>query len=245
MQTITLLETREAAPGQHLLTFTRPDGWAFRAGQFARIGLASTDPAASDPVFRAYSIASAPTETLLRFLVKRVEGGQLSPRLTALTPGAEVLLDGDAQGNLLPERIPGGTDLWLLATGSGLAPFLSLLADRAARAAWPRTTLVIGARTRAETDGLAALAREVAAEGDRILTAASREDGELTGRLPALLESGDLEKAAGLTIAPDNTRVLLCGNPDFIKAMRALFKSRGLVSPRFGKPGQLLVESLW
>ena len=50
MQTITLLETREAAPGQHLLTFTRPDGWAFRAGQFARIGLASTDPADSDPV---------------------------------------------------------------------------------------------------------------------------------------------------------------------------------------------------
>ena len=242
MQTITLLENRSAAPGQHLLTFTRPEGWPFRAGQFARLGLSESG---SEPIFRAYSIAGAPDEPVLRFLVKHVEGGALSPRLTSLRKGSEVLLDGDAQGNLLPERIPGGSDLWLFATGSGLAPFLSLLSDRSARSAWSRTVLVIGARTLAETEGLKALAQERAAEGDLILTAASREDGPLTGRLPALFESGALEAAAGLAISPEASRVLLCGNPDFIKAMRALFKARGMVSPRFGKPGQLLVESLW
>lgn len=242
MQTIKLLETRLAAPGQHLLTFTRPDGWTFRAGQFARLGLPVPG---SEPLFRAYSIAGAPDEPVLRFLIKHVEGGALSPRLTLLPTDAEVLLDGEAQGNLLPERIPGGSDLWLFATGSGLAPFLSLLSDRSARAAWSRTVLVIGARTLAETEGLKALALERAAEGDLILTAASREEGPLTGRLPALLESGEIEAAAGLTLSAEASRVLLCGNPDFIKAMRALFKARGMVSPRFGKPGQLLVESLW
>ena len=119
MQTVKLTSRREVAPAVYELLFTRPEGWTFEAGQFARIGLAADG---DEPVFRAYSIAGSPKAEGLRFLVKSVEGGALSPRLCALNPGDEVLLDGEAQGNLLPARIPGGDTVWMLATGSGLAP---------------------------------------------------------------------------------------------------------------------------
>ena len=105
MQTVKLTSRREVAPAVYELLFTRPEGWTFEAGQFARIGLAADG---DEPVFRAYSIAGSPKAEGLRFLVKSVKGGALSPRLCALNPGDEVLLDGEAQGNLLPARIPGG-----------------------------------------------------------------------------------------------------------------------------------------
>lgn len=242
MQTLTLTSRREVAPAVFDLLFTRPENWTFKAGQFARIGLPVEG---AEPVFRAYSIAGSPEAPGLRFLVKTVEGGALSPRLTALNPGDEVLLDGEAQGNLLPERIPGGDEVWMLGTGSGLAPFLAMAGDEKTLAPWKKRVLVIGARTREEVERLAAWARTQAKVPLTILAAASREEGELSGRIPALIESGALEAKAGCLLTPESARLLLCGNPDFIRETRALMKARGIVSPRFGKPGQLLVESLW
>ena len=242
MQTVKLTSRREVAPAVYERLFTRPEGWTFEAGQFARIGLAADG---DEPVFRAYSIAGSPKAEGLRFLVKSVEGGALSPRLCALNPGDEVLLDGEAQGNLLPARIPGGDTVWMLATGSGLAPFIAMTGDEGTLGAWKKHILVIGARTREEVDRLAAYAESEARIPLTILTAASREAGELTGRIPALIESGALEAKAGAAFTPESARLLLCGNPDFIRETRALMKARGIVSPRLGKPGQLLVESLW
>lgn len=242
---LTLTDSRLVGPALFELTFTRPDDYDFEAGQFARLGLALDG---AEPVFRAYSIASAPEEPVLRFLIKAVDGGVLSPKLTALKPGDTVRLDGPAQGTLLPARIPGGEALWCIATGSGLAPFLSVIGSEAAAEAWPQVYVVIGARTHAETRALRTLAQSRARRPVTILTAVTREadpEESLAGRLPALLAEGALEKALGTTITPDNARVLLCGNPDFTKAMRAELKTRGLVSPRFGKPGQVLVEALW
>ena len=154
MQTVKLTSRREVAPAVYELLFTRPEGWTFEAGQFARIGLAADG---DEPVFRAYSIAGSPKAEGLRFLVKSVEGGALSPRLCALNPGDEVLLDGEAQGNLLPARIPGGDTVWMLATGSGLAPFIAMTGDEGTLGAWKKHILVIGARTREEVDRLSAL----------------------------------------------------------------------------------------
>lgn len=242
MQTLTLTSRREIAPAVFELLFSRPEDWSFKAGQFARLGLPVEG---ADPVFRAYSIAGSPEAPGLRFLVKSVEGGELSPRLTSLNPGDEVLLDGEAQGNLLPERIPGGDAVWMLATGSGLAPFMAMTGDDKTLAPWKKRVLVIGARTREEVERLAAWAESQAKVPLTILAAASREDGELSGRIPALIESGALEAKAGCALTPESARLLLCGNPDFIRETRALMKARGIVSPRFGKPGQLLVESLW
>ena len=158
MQTVKLTSRREVAPAVYELLFTRPEGWTFEAGQFARIGLAADG---DEPVFRAYSIAGSPKAEGLRFLVKSVEGGALSPRLCALNPGDEVLLDGEAQGNLLPARIPGGDTVWMLATGSGLAPFIAMTGDEGTLGAWKKHILVIGARTREEVARQAAYAESV------------------------------------------------------------------------------------
>lgn len=246
MLTITLREKRAVAPRLTELTFTRPEGWAFEAGQFARLGL-NVDGA---PVMRAYSIASSPKEDVLRFLVTEVPEGSLSPRLHELEPGTEVLLEGDAQGNLRPARVAGGKTLWLLATGSGLAPFLSIVHDEATWKIWQDIVIVESVRTLEE----AAPARELT---DRpfpgeltIVVATTREEdedrqGDLSGRITELLTTGELEDHVGKKITPEDARVILCGNPEFIEATRAILKTRGLTSPRFGKPGQLLVESFW
>lgn len=247
MNTIKLVEKRAVSPQMTELTFTRPQGWTFKAGQFARLGLAVGE---AEPVFRAYSIAAAPCEDKLRFLITSVAEGALSPKLAALQPGDEVLLDGDAQGNLNPERIEGGETLWLLATGSGLAPFLSILHDEATWQRWKDVVVVESVRT--FEDG--ARARDLADEqfpGDiTVVIATTREEdpermGDLSGRLTELIDTGDLEAHVGRKLEPEVARVLLCGNPNFIEATRALLKTRGFVSPRLGNPGQLLAETFW
>lgn len=255
MQTLHLIERRVLTPRQHWLRFEKPEGFTFKAGQFARLGLPNPEKP-GEFIWRGYSIASAPNEKTLDFLITCVLGGQLSPRLTALEPGQEALLDGEAAGALTPERVPGGRTLWLLATGSGLSPFVSILKDPASCAAWDDIVLVLSARTRED----AAPARMLAAgelgalpPGCRpaVFLALTREakinweDGELSGRIPALIECGALEAAAGRKLVPEDARVLLCGNPGFIDETRKALKARGIVSPRFGKPGQLVVENFW
>lgn len=242
METITLQSKRALTDSLFELVFERPQDWSYQAGQFARLGLPQEG---DEPIFRAYSMSSTPEEKTLSFLIKCVQDGQLSPRLTSLEVGESVLLDGDAQGNLLPERIPGGEVMWFFATGAGLAPFLGLLKEKTALASWPRIVLALSARTLAEANALSALATATRHPALMILPATTRETSTLQGRLPALLESGVLEERAGARLEPDVSRAMLCGNPDFIKDMRALLKTRSMVSPRFGKPGQLLVESLW
>ena len=114
MQTIKLLSRRKAAPTLFVLEFERPADYSFRAGQFARLGM-ELEPGAA-PVIRGYSIASAPEAPTLEFFITAVKDGQLSPKITALEPGQSVMLDGPAEGSLTPDRIPGGSTLWLLAT---------------------------------------------------------------------------------------------------------------------------------
>lgn len=241
MQRLTLLSNTVIADGLYELSFEKPADLTFKAGQFARLGLESEGAA---PVFRAYSIASAPEADDIRFLVKCVTDGQLSPRLTAMKPGDTVLLDGAPDGNLMPARIPGGDALWLIVTGSGLAPFLAMLENDTTKD-WAAVYVVIGCRTVEEAEGLKALTLKRTTRPVTVLTATTRETSKLTGRLPDLFEAGQLEKAADTQIDAESSRVLLCGNPGFTKSMRAHLKTRDMVSPRFGKPGQVLVEALW
>lgn len=242
MQTLTLLSRRPVSDSLTVLEFNRPEGWDYACGQFARLGL---DLGGEEPVFRAYSLASAPSENVLRFLVKTVTGGTLSPRLAALEPGDTVLLDGNAEGNLFADRIAGGTTLWMLATGAGLAPFMAYFKEKNAIARFSRIHVVIGARTVKDAEALADLVRPLADDRVSIITTVTREDHTLTGRITDLIDSGRLEDAAQCPLCPEQGRYMLCGNPAFVQDTRNLLKARGIVSPRFGKPGQLIVETLW
>ena len=209
MQKIKLISRRLAAPTLHVLQFERPDGFTFKPGQFARLGLPAQSEGA-DPVIRGYSIASAPENPVLEFFITEVEGGALSPRICALEPGDEVLLDGDAEGALTPSRIPGGDTLWLLATGSGLSPFASIIRSSAVWDAWKDIVLVESVRKIEE----AALARELVLSlpADRrpklIVTTTREEDparqGDLTGRIPIFSNQEPLKRRPVVKSRPKN-----------------------------------------
>ena len=223
------------------LQIERPDGYAWQLGQFARIGL----NVAGEEVFRAYSIASTPESDTIDFFIAHVTDGALSPRLHALKAGDELLLDTEVNGTLLPSRLEeGGKYLWLMSTGTGVAPFIAMLSDRALLDQYERVILVHGVRT---WDESGYLSRHIVPDPKiQVICSVTREEGAmLTERIPEALESGALEKIAGVPIEQVTSRVLLCGNPGMVKGVRNHLKSRSMVSPRAGKPGQVLAENFW
>ena len=244
-----LIDKTELAPRLFLLRFQKPEGYAHKPGQFARLGLEADG---GEPIMRAYSIASAPNDPELEFLITCVPGGALSPRLVQLEPGSEILIDDAAEGSLLPSRIPGGRTLWLMATGSGLSPLLAMIRAGEIFEHWERVVLVLGTRTLADASAAlqAARAARDAGRNLRLSLCISREKEGLPAealamRITEALTSGELERLAGEPFSPESSRVLLCGNPAFVAEARARFKAIGIISPRFGRPGQLVAENFW
>lgn len=223
------------------LQIEKPDGFVWQLGQFARIGL-NVD---GEEVFRAYSIGSAPNADTIDFFIAHVTDGTLSPRLHALKAGDAVLLDTEVNGTLLPQRLEqGGKFLWLMSTGTGVAPFLAMLSDRSLIDRYERVILVHGVRT---WDESGYLARHIVPNPKiQVICSVTRDAGALLAeRIPDALESGSLEKIAGITIDKADSRVMLCGNPGMVKGVRNQLKSRAMVSPRGGNPGQVLAENFW
>lgn len=245
MALVKLIGKREISESLFELSFEKPAGYSFQCGQFARLGMTIE----SEKVFRAYSIASHPSEDKITFIIRKVEEGRLSPRLCSLGLGDVVELDDDAQGNLLPSRIPGGKTLWLMCTGSGVSPFLSMLKDPEVWKSWSDIVLVNGCRCVVDSVPATEAVNMDLPGALTVVVAATREepieDNHISGRITDLFSSGMLEEHVGKKISPEESRVLLCGNPAFIDDMRALLKARGFASPRFGKPGNLLAETFW
>jgi len=224
----------------------RLDGPAldFQPGQFVRLAL----PGAPD-IARSYSLSSAPGQPTETFLVE-VPGGALTPKLFQLGIGDTVLLDTVPQGHFVLERVAPTRDLWLVGTGTGLGPYVSMLRSGEV---WERAETVVvvhGVRERghlAYGEELQALAEE-AGRDLRWIGVVSREApqaGALAGRLTDALESGALEAAAGVSLSAEASHVLLCGNPGMIRDLRALLEARGLARNRPRKPGQFTSEKYW
>src|SRR5690606_27191587 len=138
-----LLEVQTLTPGLFTLRTTRDPGFRFQAGQFARLGVRK--PSGSI-VWRAYSMVSAPHDEFLDFFSIVVPDGEFTSELSRLRPGDELLVDRQAFGFLTLDRFPDGRDLWLLATGTGLAPFLSILQDFEVWQRFERIVLVYSVR---------------------------------------------------------------------------------------------------
>ncbi len=235
------------------LRVSRDPAFAFQPGQFARLGLPVIAPAGAGPdgeptLWRAYSMVSAPREAELEFYSIVVPEGPFSPRLAQLRPGDALYVDQTAFGFLTLERFPDGDDLWLLATGTGLSAYLSILRDPAARQRFARVVLVHGVRTADELayrDELQDLGRQCA--GFTYLPVATREalPGMPQARLTTLISDGGLENLAGLALDPARSRIMLCGNPDMLSDARKLLGERGFAPGRRGVPGNLAVENYW
>lgn len=223
------------------LQISRPDGFVWKTGEFARIGLT----VGAEQVFRAYSIASTPDSATVDFYIANVKGGQLSPRLNALKAGDTVLLDSEVNGMLLADRLePNGKDLWLFASGTGVAPFMAVIADEGICSQYENIILVHGVRTWAETGYIARFVRN--SPKLRVISSVTREPGAIVNmRIPEALECGLIQKTLGIEFSKERSRVMLCGNPAMVKGVREYMKKLDIVSPRRGNPGQLLAENFW
>ncbi len=240
-----------------LLTFTttKPPGYSFTAGQYARLGLADE----RGMIWRAYSMTSAPHEEELEFYGIIVPGGLFTTRLDLIQPGDQIDIESQTYGFMTVDRFTGGEDLWMLATGTGVGPYLSILRDPEVWGRFRRLILVHCVRHAEEfayKEELAELQRRPPSElpADqraelRILRSTTREQTEpgeyLHGRITTLLESGELERAAGRPLNETDSRIMMCGNPQMIEDMRHILHRRGMRPVRRALPGQFVTENYW
>ncbi|MGH8746768.1 MAG: ferredoxin--NADP reductase, partial [Burkholderiales bacterium] len=153
-------------------------------------------------------------------------------------------------GFLVLSEVPHAETLWLMSTGTGLAPFLSILCTEAPWQRYRRVVLVHAARFATELvygELLGAISRERGAERFRRVTIVSREQapGSLSGRIPAAIGDGRLEAAASAQLRPEISQVMLCGNPEMLREAAAVLGMRGMKKNRRRTPGQITVESFW
>ncbi|RMQ41312.1 Oxidoreductase FAD -binding:oxidoreductase FAD-binding region [Pseudomonas cichorii] len=233
------------------LRTTRDPGFRFRAGQFVRLGVTKDD---GSTVWRPYSMVSAPHDEFLEFFSIVVPGGEFTSELSRLREGDTLLVEKLATGYLTPDRFTDGRDLWLLSTGTGVAPFLSILQDFEIWDKFERIILVYSARESRELAYQQLIAglmqRDYLAEyADRFLflPTVTREQhpGALQGRITHLIENGELERAAGVALTPEHSRVMICGNPQMIDDTRAVLKQRDMQLNLTRRPGQVVVENYW
>lgn len=247
----TLLEVQPLTPSLFTLRTTRDPGFRFRAGQFARLGVTKAD---GTVVWRAYSMVSSPHDDFLEFFSIVVPGGEFTSELSRLGVGDTLLVDRQAFGFLGLDRFIDGRDLWLLSTGTGVAPFLSILQDFEAWERFENIVLVYSVRESRELAYQALIAglgaRDYLAEFAhklRFVPVVTREAhlGALSTRITTAIENGELEQAAGLALTPEHSRVMICGNPEMIEETRTVLKTRDMQLSLTRRPGQVAVENYW
>lgn len=280
IQSVTVLSKTTWTPNLFSFTVTRPDSFKFTAGQFVRLGInpsqlkyykqqndtdnertdAATNSISNDElnedIFRAYSIVSSPFDEVLEFFSIVIEDGAFTSQLQHLQVGDELLLNTIPFGFLTLARYqkPLPKDLWLLATGTGLAPFLSMLQDLQTWQDYEHIVLAYSARSIEELayiDKINCLQEDFGALVDNpakliFIPIVTREamEGALTERLPKLLVEGTLQARSGVALDVDSTHVMLCGNPEMVEDTKETLKTLGLVMNRRGE-GNIAVENYW
>ena len=247
----------------HLFSFRteRPEGFRFTPGQFARLGIpvasGNNAESASDWVWRAYSIASGPFDPFLEYYSIVVPGGAFTSRLSQLREGDTLWMEMQNHGFLTLDRFALAGDLWMLSSGTGLAPFLSLLQDPLTWESFSKIILVHSVRAAPELayrkEILALRSHEVFGDwADKlhyqpVITRdqAGAVPGSLATRIPDLIRTGELEKACGQALTLSNSKIMLCGNPEMVSDTRKALKERGFVSARSSRPGQIATENYW
>jgi ferredoxin--NADP+ reductase len=229
-------------------TATRSPGLRFASGQFVMIGL-EVD---GRPLTRAYSIASAHYDDYLEFLSIKVPDGPLTSRLQHIREGDKILVGRKPTGTLLIDNLKPGRNLYLLGTGTGLAPFMSLIRDPDLYDRFDKVVLVHGCRLVSEL-----------AYGDRIMhelpqdeylgdvireklvysPTVTREPFKVTGRITDLVVSDTFY--ADLALAPlsfEHDRVMICGGPDMLRDLKTFYLARGFSEGSLGEPGEFVIE---
>lgn len=218
---------------------------SFEAGQFAKLAL-DVD---GERIARPYSFVNAPGSVPMEFYYAVVPQGPLSPRLAQLTAGQRIFLAPNPAGFLALSEVPAAEDLWLISTGTGIGPFLSIARTERPWQRFARVLLVHAVREAAELvyrDVVAGIARTHAEQFTYVpVVSRSSAEGVLHGRIPALLRDGALEARAGCELSAARSQVMLCGNPGMVKDTTTALLERGMKKHRRRDPGQITVENYW
>jgi len=218
---------------------------AFEAGQFAKLALAVEN----EMVARPYSFVNAPKERPHEFFYVLLPEGPLTQRLCRLEPGGTLYLAPRPAGFLVLSEVPGGVNLWLVSSGTGVGPFLSILKTETPWQRFEQVVLVHAVRHADELTYRDGIERLLGAHPRqmRFVSFVSREEkaGALPGRIPAAIEDGRLEAAAGVALSAELSQVMICGNPDMVADTTEVLKRRGMRKHRRREPGHITVENYW
>ena len=227
---------------------TRDPSFRFRSGEFTMIGI----PVDGKPLLRAYSVASAHYADELEFFSIKVQNGPLTSRLQHLKEGDSVMVSMKPTGTLVIDNLAPGKNLYLLGTGTGLAPFLSIIKDPDAYERFEKIIVVHGVRyakdlaysdfitkVLPEDEFIGELARE------RLLyyPTVTREAFTHQGRITELMTNGKLFSDLGLPdMSVENDRFMLCGSPDMLADVKALLDTRHYTEGNHGEQGHYVIE---
>lgn len=244
----TVLWVKRHTPKLMTFAITRPESYRFTAGQFSRLGFRD----GNGFLWRAYSVVSAEYEDTLEYFVVLIQGGAMSARFETMQTDSTILLDKTATGFLLPERFPDGRDLVMLSTGSGIAPFLSIIQQPALWQRFAHLVLVHSVSYASELIFSQRIA-ELSAHplvGDyirqlRFQPVVTRETiaGALNQRLPVLLKNGRLAECVDLPFTTTDTRFMICGNPNMVQDTFKALMEMGFAMHRNRIPGQIMMEN--
>jgi ferredoxin/flavodoxin---NADP+ reductase len=227
------------------LAFDCPDFPPFKAGQFTKFGIERDGKVISRP----YSLVNPPSAENLEIIAVPVEEGLLSPKLYQLQVGDKLKVMSPATGFLTLDEVPISDNLWLLATGTGVGPFLSILSSEQVWQRYKHITLVYGMRHCQDLayGPLIESWQESRPEQFQFVPVVSREARAeaLQGRIPELLKNGKIQQLAGQTLNAEDSQVMLCGNPDMIQDSLNLLTDLGLSKHLRRSPGQITMERYW
>ena len=227
---------------------TRPQSFRFRSGEFVMIGL----PNAEKPVFRAYSIASPAWDEEIEFLSIKVPGGPLTSHLQRIVPGDTVLMRQKTTGTLVLDALTPARRLFMIATGTGIAPFASLVRDPETFEKFEHVLLTHTCRDHAELAyGVELVGKleadpligEVAAGRVTLYSTTTREITPRMGRITRLIENGRLYADLGLApLDPETDRVMICGSMHMLQDVKSLVERLGFQEGSHSHPAGFVVE---
>jgi ferredoxin--NADP+ reductase len=229
-------------------TTTRDPTFRFRNGEFVMIGLKVNEK----PLLRAYSIVSANYEEKLEFFSIKVQDGPLTSRLQHLKVGDPIIVGRKPTGTLVLDNLKAGRNLYLIGTGTGLAPFLSIIKDPETFERFEKVVLVHGCRqvselaygeTITKTLPEDELIGELLREKLIYYPTVTREPFRNRGRVTDLMNSGKLFTDIGLpSLDREHDRVMLCGSPAMLTDLRAILDGQGFIEGNHGEAGEFVVE---
>jgi ferredoxin--NADP+ reductase len=227
---------------------TRNPAFRFQNGQFTMMGV----EVKGRPLVRAYSLVSANYEEQLEFFSIKVPDGPLTSRLQHLKQGDPILVSRKATGTLVLDNLSAGRNLYLLGTGTGLAPFLSIIKDPETYERFERVVVVHGCRWIAELAYGEAIVNAMPNDelvGDSVrekliyYPTVTREPFRHNGRISALMTTGKLFEDVGLApFATESDRFMLCGSPNMLRDIRTILEDRAFVEGNHGAAGHYVIE---